>query len=174
MSSWRKTGAGFLKLLVLVLLVLLLQTTVIHRVRILGVGPDLSILLVVYIGLWRGAIAGTTGGFLIGILQGLSTPVHFGSHALANSIVGFGVGRIGPHVVRESLATQAAIIIGAQLVHDLVFLPITLGSAGSFFIVLASRTLPGALYTAALGCLLFRFVLRPIGLDLRSHGTAIL
>ncbi|MCK4548365.1 MAG: rod shape-determining protein MreD [Candidatus Eisenbacteria sp.] len=174
MSSWTRTAGGFLKMLVVMLLVVLLHLTVIRRMRIFGIGPDLSILLVVYIGLWRGAIAGTAGGFLMGILQGASCPVHFGSHALAKSIVGFGAGKIGPHVVRESLATQAAIIIGAQVAHDLILLPIVLGDAGFLPLVLVTRTIPGAVYSALLGCLIFRFVLRPLGLNLRSHGTAIL
>lgn len=173
MGSWKRGSAEFLRLAFLVLLVLLLHLTVIHRVRIHGVAPDLLILLVIYISLWRGAISGTVGGFLIGLLEGLSSPVYFGSHALAKSIVGFGVGKLGPHVVRESTVTQAAIVVGAFLVHDLIFLPITLDGAGSFFAVVGTRTLPGAFYSAGVGCLIYRFVLRPIGLDLASHGASV-
>ncbi len=174
MASWNRTGAVLLRLALLIFLILLLHLTLIHRIRILGVGPDLSILLMVYLALWRGAILGTTGGFLIGILQGISSPFHFGAHALAKSIVGFSTGKLGPHVVRESMATQAAIIVGAQILHDLILLPIVLNGAGSFFLVLVTRTLPGALYSAVLGCVIYRFVLRPIGLDLRFHGTSLL
>ncbi len=173
MSSWKRTGSAIVRLVFLVLLVLLLQLTVIHRIRIFGVGPDLSILLLVYLALWRGAAAGTAGGFLIGVLQGVSSPFHFGAHALAKSIVGFATGKLGPHVVRESIATQAAVIVGAQVLHDLILLPVVLNGAGSFFVVLATRTLPGALYSALLGCFVYRFILRPMGLDLRFHGTSI-
>ena len=88
--------------------------------------------------------------------------------------MGFSAGKLGFHVVRESMATQAAVIIGAQILHDIILLPMVLNGAGSFFLVLVTRTLPGALYTALLGCVVYRLILRPIGLDLRSHGTSIL
>jgi len=173
-GSWKGRLAAILRLVALVLFVLLVQLTLIRRIRILGVGPDLALILVVYSALWAGAVGGTAAGFLVGLLQGLSSPVHFGSHALAKSIVGFGVGTLSPHVVRESLATQAAIIVGTQLVHDLIFLPLTMDTVGSAFVVLGAQTLPGAAYSAAVGCLIYRVFLKPIGMDLTSHGTSLL
>jgi rod shape-determining protein MreD len=174
MISWTRTAGDILRLLVLVVLVVLLHLTVIPHIRVFGIAPDLTIVLLVYIGLWQGAVGGTSWGFAIGLIQGLSTPVHFGVHSLAKTIVGFGVGKLKPHIVREALATQVAVIVGSHLVHDLILAPLTLAGAGSTFQYLLTRTLPGAVYSALFGCLIYRFVLRPIGLDLRSHGASIL
>jgi rod shape-determining protein MreD len=168
----RRTGTA-VRILILALLAVLLQATLLERIRILGIGPDLSILLVVYVALWRGAETGTLVGFLVGLAQGTASPVHFGAHSLAKSALGFSVGTARVHLVRESLPTQAAVIIGAHLLHDLIFLPLTLNGAGSFVVVWVTRTLPTALYSAVLGCVLYRFLMRPMGLDLRSHGASL-
>lgn len=89
------------------------QTTVVPHLEWRGVGPDVVLLVVVAVGLTRGAQAGMVTGFGAGLLLDLAPPADHtaGRWALALLLVGYVAGRVrqeDPAGVGATLAAVAA------------------------------------------------------------------
>jgi rod shape-determining protein MreD len=108
-----------LRLLAVVVLVLVVQTAVLSRVRIAGVAPDAMLLLAVCAGIVGGPERGAVTGFVSGIAFDLfliTTPV--GLSALVYALVGYGVGLVAEGTVRSAwwipvLTAGAASAVGS-------------------------------------------------------------
>ena len=107
--------------LLLIVLALLVQTSWAHSVRILGVGPDIVIIVLVYLGISSGQLQGTLYGFASGFLLDVYSPETMGINALANSVVGFSVGHFRTGVCTEDFRVQALLLFLAVLLHDLIY-----------------------------------------------------
>ena len=97
------TGLPRLRLALLILAVVVLQTTVFSAgLRVFGVMPDLGLVLTVavafYIGPERGAVFGFLAGFAVDLF--LSTPL--GLSALSFALVAYGVGFVQGGLVSSS------------------------------------------------------------------------
>jgi rod shape-determining protein MreD len=133
------------------LVVLILQATLVHRIAIAGVRPDLLVAFVVYFGWMRGPISGVVGGFSVGLVQDLDAPGPLGLNALAKTVVGFLVAKAGFRVHRSNLGVRFFFFLLAMLVHDSIyFLVYTAGDFSAFLRQFLSVAVPSALYTAVL------------------------
>jgi rod shape-determining protein MreD len=118
------------------------------------VRPDLLILLAVYWALAAGAVPGTVGGFVIGLVADVEVGRWLGLHAALLSVVGFTVGNASRHLIRENVMLQfllvgtAALVVGATRAI-VVYGPGTLFGAG------LAPLVGSALYTALLGPVLY-------------------
>ena len=140
-------------------IVLILQATVVYRMEIAGIRPDLLVAFVVYLGWMRGPIAGTAGGFIVGLIQDLDAPGPLGLNALSKSLVGFLVAKAGFRVHRSNLGVRFAFFFVAMLVHDVVYFAVsTSGDLGKFFTEMFAVALPSALYTTVIVLLLLILV----------------
>jgi rod shape-determining protein MreD len=83
--------------------------------------PDLVLLLLIYIGVSEGQIAGALFGFFAGLAHDIYTPEHLGLNSLVKSVIGFSVGYSKGGIVTESLFVQGSLIFVASLVHDLIY-----------------------------------------------------
>ena len=72
--------------------VLLIQITIIPLVSILGVAPDLVLIILVYYSITRGQLYGTALGTFYGILVDLITGSLLGSSMLSKTLAGFTAG----------------------------------------------------------------------------------
>lgn len=134
------------------ILALLIQTTLIHRLSVFDIRPDIVLLVVIYVGVSRGHIEGTILGFLSGLVQDAYNPSYMGLNALAKSIVGFGTGYGHGGVAIERPLVRASLIFSAALVHDFVyFLLYTGGHIYRFVFLFFARGIGTAIYTAILG-----------------------
>jgi rod shape-determining protein MreD len=137
------------------IVVLALQSTVLYRMEIGGVRPDLLVAFVVYFGWMRGPVAGTLGGFGIGLIQDLDASGPLGLNALAKTVVGFLVAKAGFRVHRSNVAVRFAFFFAAMLVHDLIYYGVaTGGDPGEFVRQMFFRGAPTALYTTTVTLLL--------------------
>lgn len=144
---------------IILLVALLLQATLARRIAIGGIRPDLLVAYVVYLGWMRGPIAGTAGGFCIGLYQDLDAPGPFGLNALSMSVVGFLTAKTGFRVHRSNAGVRFVFFMAAMLVHDFVYFGIdTAGDLGQLFRQLVFSTLPVALYTSVCALILLRLV----------------
>lgn len=92
-----------LRLLLVVVLMLVVQTAVLSRLRIVGVAPDTMLLLAVCAGIVGGPERGVVVGFVSGIAFDLflvTTPV--GLSALVFALMGYGVGLVAEGTVRSA------------------------------------------------------------------------
>jgi len=140
-------------------IVLILQATVVYRMEIAGIRPDLLVAFVVYLGWMRGPIAGTAGGFIVGLIQDLDAPGPLGLNALSKSLIGFLVAKAGFRVHRSNIGVRFAFFFVAMLMHDVVYFAVsTSGDLGKFIVQMFFVALPTALYTTAIVLLILTLV----------------
>jgi rod shape-determining protein MreD len=153
---------------IVLLVVLGLQATLLYRLEILGVRPDLLVAFVVYFAWMRGPVPGTLGGFGVGLIQDLDAAGPLGLNALAKTVVGFLVAKAGFRVHRSNLGVRSAFFFVATLVHDILYYAIaTGGDTGGFVRLFFTRALPTALYTTLATVLL-------LGVAERFRGRRLL
>ncbi|HWI04005.1 MAG TPA: rod shape-determining protein MreD [Acidimicrobiales bacterium] len=133
---------------------LLLQTTLLARMRLFGVMPDLMLLVAVAGGITGGPTRGAAIGFASGMIIDLFLPTPLGLSALVFTLVGYGVGVANTGVLRSAwyipvLTAGAASVAGVTL-YALI---------GS---VLGERMIDGHLVTIALVVGLSNAVLAPV------------
>lgn len=87
------SGAEVTRLVVVLLVPGLLQTTIAPNIRILGANPDFALLIVICVALLRGAEVGAIFGFLTGSLVAIALMEPFGLGAFIFVVVGYFVGR---------------------------------------------------------------------------------
>jgi rod shape-determining protein MreD len=123
------TARAGLRLLVLVGVTLLLQTTVILDIRIAGMAPNIMWLLPVAAGLVAGPAEGAVVGFVAGIAADLLIPAPFGLSALVGTLIGFGVGAATGNLPREipGLSVLVALVASAVAVMLYAVLGAVLG-----------------------------------------------
>lgn len=135
--------------IVVLVVAMILQATFLYRFEIAGIRPDLLVAFVVYLGWMRGPIAGTVGGFLVGLIQDLDAPGPLGLNALSKTIVGFAVAKAGFRVHRANAGVRFAFFLFAMLAHDVIyFAASSLGDVGLFTKQMFTIAVPSALYTA--------------------------
>ena len=144
---------------VVLLVALVLQSTVLHRIEIAGARPDLLVAYVVYIAWMRGPVVGTVVGFGVGLIQDLDASVPLGLNALAKSIVGFLVAKAGFGVHRANAGVRFAFFFIAMLVHDVIYYAVaTDGDLVAFGKQMVLTAVPSALYTGIVVVILLGIV----------------
>jgi rod shape-determining protein MreD len=143
------------------LVVLILQVTLAHRIAIAGVRPDLLVAFVVYFGWMRGPIPGVVGGFTVGLLQDVDGPGPLGLNAFAKTVVGFLVAKAGFRVHRSNVGVRFFFFMFAMLVHDVIYFAVySAGEFGAFVRQFAFVAIPSALYTTVIVLILLSTVER--------------
>ena len=150
--------------------VLILQTAFLYRLEIGGIRPDLLVAFVVYFGWMRGPVAGSVGGFSIGLIQDLDAPGPLGLNALAKTVVGFAVAKAGFRVHRSNPGVRFFFFLLAMIAHDVIyFAALSTGDAWLFLKQMFFVALPSALYTTVVTLFLLgfaeRFSRRPLLAD---------
>lgn len=141
-----------LRLLAILYVAVVLQTTLAPAIEILGVRPDFTILLVVLVALYEGAAGGALCGFVAGLFVDVSSAQALGITSLANSVLAFGVGSVADRLVRDSFATRFLVVLVVCSVRDLiVYILLPSVGVGETFRLLVMEAVPGGLYTALLG-----------------------
>ncbi|HZE19583.1 MAG TPA: rod shape-determining protein MreD [Candidatus Angelobacter sp.] len=139
----------------LLIIVLILQGTIVNRIAIAGVRPDLLVAFVVYFAWMRGPVPGVACAFTVGLLQDLDAPGPLGLNALAKTIVAFLVAKAGFRVHRSNLGVRFFFFLFAMLVHDVIYFGIyTGGELGAFAKQFLFVAIPSALYTTIVVLLL--------------------
>ena len=111
-----------MRLALLALGTVLLQTALVAQVELFGATPDLAPLVVASIGLLCGAMVGAVGGFAVGLLVDLALLQTLGVSSLTLCVVGHLAGRL-----RETARDPDASLLplpagaGATALHAVVF-----------------------------------------------------
>lgn len=98
-----------------------LQSTLLNKLALVGVKPDLILLVVVFLGLFKGPTAGAIVGFSAGLIYDLTSSSLFGMNALSLTLVGFLVGLTRTRVYGENIVVQVALVFTATLVSNILF-----------------------------------------------------
>ena len=112
------------KVPLVLLLFLVLELTVLDRLRVFGAGPDIMLLLAVVAGIVGGPRVGALFGFAAGIILDLFLQTPMGLSALVFCLVGYGVGNIQGGVLRAAwwipIVTTLVASVGGVLLYALV------------------------------------------------------
>lgn len=145
----------FLTDVLLSLLVVVVQTTLVPLIAIVDITPDLPLLWVIVIAIRRGQIAGTVGGFSIGLLLDLLSGSNgmVGLSALTKTASGFVTGYFyNENKTAQTLGTYALILVTllvSALHNFLYFLILLQGTDSGLSAILFRYGVPTTLYTAA-------------------------
>ena len=111
MGGGTPAGALAARVTVLAVVVVFLQTGVVSEVPVFGVAIDLSPLVVAFVGLLCGSMAGATAGFGIGLLVDLTLVQTLGLTSLIFTVIGYAAGRL--RELRDPRAALTPLLIGA-------------------------------------------------------------
>lgn len=165
-------NSTYLRYSIVFFFAVLFQATVVDYFRISFWKPDLIQICIVILALSHGQNAGSTGGFISGLLSDLVSSGLFGLGCLSRSVSGFVAGAV-PKLLQESSSSNLAAIVKfvitlfiSGLVHDLIFFYVdTLGKDVEWWIILFVRIFPNLFYTALVGAGLYLVLNRWISDD---------
>jgi rod shape-determining protein MreD len=100
------------------------QSTWLHAIAILGVIPDIGLLVLVWVSYRNGLVAGPAAGFLAGLAEDFLSASPLGFHAF----------------VKTAVASAAALLHGSFFIDRLV-MPVALGIAGTLAKAIAAGAL---------------------------------
>lgn len=113
-------------LLLMMLTAVIFQTTVFARATLLGVSPDLILVVVISLGLLEGPTVGATAGFGGGLLRDLLLEAPKGVTGLAYLIVGYAVGSIRPFVQSTSVVLPVAGVFLGSFSGSLLYVVVSI------------------------------------------------
>ena len=143
---------------VIIIVALVIQLTLINLVTILGVKPDLIMVVVVVFSLRKGEKEGIISGFTSGLLQDIFSTGLLGINALAKTVVGFICGILKEKIFHEHILFIIPIItfISSFLQSIVIFLLLrAFGIDYNLVWSLKQIALPEALYSSLLSPFIF-------------------
>lgn len=153
-----RVGSGTRFALLLVLL-FLGHVLVEPALSVEGVGPDFYLVALVFCALRWGPLAGALLGFFLGLNIDSTVAEHFGMHALAYTVTGFGLGKMKESLYLELPALDVVLLAAAALFAGLVTTIIANHTSFAGFEDRFFYEVPlTAIVTAVAGGLLFRLV----------------
>jgi len=155
-----------LKIILLILGSVILQTTLIAKVSIFGSKPDLPLILTISIALLKGSFQGELVGFVSGLLCDLSSGGPFlGIQSLGKVVVGYLAGFIKGRFYSDSSIIQSLSAFVATIVDKLITL-LNLGMLLGGFLHIR---LPGLILTAIINSILVIIVFRIVRRFVKSE-----
>lgn len=100
------------------LVTLVLRSTILAGLAARGVVVDVLVLATVAWSLRQRESWGATFGFVLGLAADLDAAHWIGRHALALTLLGYGVGRLSNTLVRDSPLTQLLLLVLATALHQ--------------------------------------------------------
>ncbi|MGB6607356.1 MAG: rod shape-determining protein MreD [Atribacterota bacterium] len=142
----------------IIVVVLLIQLTLINSITILGLKPDLILVVVVIFSLLKGEKEGTISGFASGLLQDIFSTGLLGINALVKTVIGFTCGILREKIFHEHILFLIPVItfIASFIQSILIFFLLrTFGIEYNLIWSLKQVALPEALYSSLLSPFIF-------------------
>ena len=142
----------------IIIIALLIQLTLINSVTILGLKPDLIMVVVVVFSLLKGEKEGTISGFATGLLQDIFSTGLLGINALAKTVIGFFSGIIKEKIFHEHLLFIIPVITFIASLIQSILIILLLRAFGTEYDLawsLKQIALPEALYSSLLSPFIF-------------------
>ncbi len=147
------------RLVLLVVSLVVLQTTAFTHLRVFGAIPALCLVATVAIAFEEGPERAAVFGFLSGLFLDLFLSSPLGLSALSQAIVGYGVGAFQGAMLRESKAMPAFLSVAAGLLGGTVFALVgaVAGEAGYLTGTSLRVIIVAAIYDGAVALPVFAF-----------------
>ncbi|OHD73987.1 MAG: rod shape-determining protein MreD [Spirochaetes bacterium RBG_13_68_11] len=134
-----------------------LQSTILGRIAILGVRPDLALIVLVFVALRRGSMTAQVAGFASGIVEDLVSASPVGFHMLLRTLIGFLYGLFSGNVFVDPLLMPIVLTIVATILKGLIsgIVSLVFGLKASGFLYFTGRLWIEAGYNALTAPFLF-------------------
>jgi rod shape-determining protein MreD len=134
-----------------------LQSTILGRIAILGVRPDLALVVLVFVALRRGSMTAQVAGFASGIVEDLVSVSPVGFHMLLRTLIGFLYGLFSGNVFVDPLLMPIVLTVAATILKGVVsgLVSLVFGLTSSGFGYFAGRLWLEAGYNALAAPFLF-------------------
>lgn len=148
MSRAQAVAVG--KVVLLFVIGALLQTLIVSRVRVLGVGADLFLIMTVIVAVVRGSMWGAVFGFVAGLAANITYLEPMGVRSLVYVVTGYVLGMLVARFGTESLWLVLLYAGGASVVVQVVFglFAYVMGPRDGLFTMLGAQLLPKAVLDA--------------------------
>jgi rod shape-determining protein MreD len=133
------------------------QSTILGKIAILGVRPDLALIVLVFVALRRGSMTAQVSGFATGIVEDLVSASPVGFHMLLRTLIGFLYGIFSGNVFVDPLLMPIVLTIAATIIKGIIagLVSLLFGLQGSGFMYFAGRLWIEAGYNALAAPFLF-------------------
>jgi len=134
-----------------------LQSTILGKIAILGVRPDLALIVLVFVALRRGSMTAQVSGFAAGVVEDLVSASPVGFHMLLRTLIGFLYGIFSGNVFVDPLLMPIVLSIAATIIKGIIagLVSLLFGLQGSGFMYFAGRLWIEAGYNALAAPFLF-------------------
>ena len=99
---------------------LLLQATLLERVAIKGVKPDIVLIILVFVSLRKGPMAGQLSGFISGIIEDLLSLAPLGFHAFSRTLIGFLYGLFEGNIYLDPVFMPLIVVAMATIIKAIL------------------------------------------------------
>lgn len=131
--------------------------------RIFGVTPNIPVVILVFIGLYRGQIPAVVFAFLWGIIADSPSPEILGWNGLILILIGAGIGFFRTHFNWDNIGSQILLAFFAVFIHSILyFLVANISDSGRVLYIMWRYSLTSAIYSAVAAFIL-SFLLRSAG-----------
>ena len=151
-------------------LCVLLQSTLLNRIAIKGVRPDLALIVLIFVSMRRGSMVGQVSGFAAGIFEDLMNVSPLGFHSLMRTLIGYLYGIFAGNVFIDPFLMPMILTVIATILKGLLagIISAIFGIASSGFITFTGRLWIEVAYNGVLAP--FLFALLGLFQDLQAGG----
>lgn len=162
MTALRPQLLEIVKLALMVLVAVAVQAALISRLTILGVTADLFLILVVLVGVSRGAVTGMVFGFLVGLTADVVFLDPVGLRTLVYLAAGFAVGRYVEELGLASAWVVVLVTAVVSLVSQMAYglFELATGPEGALFVMMRTQMVPAAVLDGLLAAPLYLGLVR--------------
>jgi len=144
---------------VVLLLLVVLQTTAMNLLAIHDVQPDGLLLAVVYLALREGSMPAILVGFSVGLLEDSLNTGFIGLTALSKSIAGYVAGLYYGRRPTLTLPWTALVVFSTAFAHDLVHsVVLSIGKHVSVVYLILASAFPSAAYTTVVAVIVYHLL----------------
>jgi len=142
----------------IIVITLVIQLTLVNSVTVLGLKPDLIMVVVVVFSLMKGEKEGAISGFASGLLQDIFSTGLLGINALAKTVIGFICGILKEKIFHEHILFMIPVITFIASFIQSIIMSLLLRAFGIEYNLawsLKQIALPEALYSSLLSPFVF-------------------
>ena len=137
-------------------LTIILQFTLISRISVKGVMPDLVLIMIIAIALQKGRVPGVVMGFFGGLIFDVFGTGFVGLSSLANALAAYFIGFFGGGYLERPLGIVIGLLFVSFLIHDVAYFTIlSMGTSFGFFKILFYQILPQTFYTLVVTIIIY-------------------
>lgn len=152
------------KLAAFFVLFAIIQISALNYIELLNVKPNILLVSVILLALYKGSRAGLEAGIIAGLLYDVSSTGTFGVSTLSFMLCGYAVGLLGRNVYEENLVLRSLIVFIFSLANGLIyyFVSSIFQAMPPFVPSIKHIILPYSLYTALISPLIFLILKKPL------------